>query len=169
MVFAYLTCVAGRIIASRFPARYVWEESDTGFHNEPLWWQYVYQLVVIYSRMCNLIYVFMQYDACLVMSGVGYRAKTEKTPETFNAFPCVGAAKSWAAQNVFDILANWNMPTQRWLKYYVYLRLLDRNLPRGKPQVKAYLATFAVSCLWHGFYPGFYLVGFGVALQGLVW
>ena len=38
MVFACLTCVAGRIIASRFPAKYVWEESDTDFHNEPLWW-----------------------------------------------------------------------------------------------------------------------------------
>ena len=83
--------------------------------------------------MANLIYVFMQYDAILIVSGVGYRAKTEKTPETFNAFPCVDPKKCWAAQSLFDMVSNWNMPTQRWLKYYVYLRLLNRSLPRGKP------------------------------------
>ena len=38
LVIAYLTAIAGRIIASRFPPKYVWEESDTGFQNEPLWW-----------------------------------------------------------------------------------------------------------------------------------
>ena len=119
--------------------------------------------------MCNLIYVFMQYDACLIMSGIGYRAKIEKTPETFNAFPCIGAAKSWAAQSVFDIYANWNLTAARWLKYYIYLRLLDRNLPKGKPQVKAYLTTFAVSALWHGLYPGNLFLGIGAALSGLVW
>ena len=56
---------------------------------------------------------------------------------------------------VKDFLASWNISVHEWLKYYVYLRLLN-NKKRGKGNTFAALASFMVSAIWHGFYPGFY-------------
>ena len=38
LVTAYLIGIVGRIVAAKFPPKYMWEESVTGFQNEPLWW-----------------------------------------------------------------------------------------------------------------------------------
>ena len=58
------------------------------------------------------------------------------------------------AQNPRAYLAGWNINTNNWLRYYVYLRVT----PRGKkPGFRASFLTFGTSALWHGFYPGYYL------------
>jgi hypothetical protein len=44
-----------------------------------------------------------------------------------------------------------------WLKYYVMLRLLDRDAPKGVVQMKPTMASFVVSAFWHGTYPGFFI------------
>jgi lysophospholipid acyltransferase len=62
---------------------------------------------------------------------------------------------------VKDFLGSWNMSVHEWLKYYVYLRLLDSN-KRGSGNVFAALVSFLVSAIWHGFYPGFYSFFIGV-------
>ena len=62
---------------------------------------------------------------------------------------------------VKDFLGSWNMSVHGWLKYYVYLRLLDSN-KRGSGNVFAALVSFLVSAIWHGFYPGFYSFFIGV-------
>ena len=47
--------------------------------------------------------------------------------------------------------------------------MINKELPRSKPQTKAIFATFVVSACWHGFYPGYYFAGFGVCIQGFIW
>jgi len=42
-----------------------------------------------------------------------------------------------------------------WLKYYVYMRLLNRN--KKGVQIVPIISTFVVSAIWHGFYPGYYM------------
>lgn len=56
---------------------------------------------------------------------------------------------------VKDFLASWNISVHNWLKYYVYLRLLDEK-KKGGTNAFAALMSFLVSAIWHGFYPGFY-------------
>ncbi|KTW27345.1 hypothetical protein T552_04154 [Pneumocystis carinii B80] len=58
------------------------------------------------------------------------------------------------AQNVKQLFEAWNKGTNRWLKYYVYLRVISRD---NNTKFKGSLITFMVSALWHGFYPGYYL------------
>lgn len=41
-----------------------------------------------------------------------------------------------------------------WLKNYIFLRMLPNNKKGG--QAGAAFATFVVSAIWHGFYPGFF-------------
>lgn len=48
----------------------------------------------------------------------------------------------------------WNTTTQNWLRRTVYDRV-DRH---------KVLATFALSTIWHGFYPGYYLTALTAAL-----
>jgi lysophospholipid acyltransferase len=50
-------------------------------------------------------------------------------------------------------LDSWNIGTSRWLRNYVYLRLVS---PDKKSTLMATVATFAASAIWHGFYAGYY-------------
>lgn len=75
-------------------------------------------------------------------------------------FDRVQSAGLWNLEfscRVKDFLANWNISVTKWLKYYVYLRMMPNDKKRGGTNVKAAFTTFLVSAIWHGFYPGFYL------------
>ncbi|KAH8253943.1 hypothetical protein KR032_007830 [Drosophila birchii] len=50
--------------------------------------------------------------------------------------------------NMRDAINNWNCGTNRWLRTLVYERV---------PLKYGTLLTFALSAVWHGFYPGYYL------------
>lgn len=50
----------------------------------------------------------------------------------------------------------WNMSVHNWLKYYVYMRLMDRSLPPHQMQGLATFKTYVISSLWHGLDPGFF-------------
>jgi lysophospholipid acyltransferase len=80
------------------------------------------------------------------------------------------AVKMWeleVSSCVKDFLAAWNISTQSWLKYYVYLRLLPNkkdDKSRNSLNVTPMIATFAVSAIWHGFYSGYFVFFTSVAL-----
>lgn len=57
------------------------------------------------------------------------------------------------AQSVYDLTNNWNIPTNLWLKRYVYTRVREGR----KPTDRNVLAVSVVSATWHGFYPGYYM------------
>jgi MBOAT, membrane-bound O-acyltransferase family len=56
--------------------------------------------------------------------------------------------------DVKDFLGAWNISVHKWLKYYVYLRMIK---PGQHIQIVPILMTFVVSAIWHGFYPGYFL------------
>lgn len=60
------------------------------------------------------------------------------------------------SRNFVEITQAWNFSTSGWLRHYIYLRL---------PKPYATFATFLVSALWHGFYPGYYLAFIGAAFH----
>lgn len=57
-------------------------------------------------------------------------------------------------------ITKWNMFTNRWLKYYVSMRMMDRTQPRGNIQVIPMVCGFLVSSFWHGIELG-YIFFFG--------
>lgn len=69
------------------------------------------------------------------------------------------------ASSFQEIARNWNISTHNWLKYYVYIRVIDvyRGGSGGDSRVPssilslATLSTFVMSAFWHGFYSGYYL------------
>lgn len=68
---------------------------------------------------------------------------------------------------VKDFLDAWNISVHKWLKYYVFLRLLNSNKKGGLPLIPI-LLTFVVSAIWHGFYPGYYLFFISAGLMDFI-
>ncbi|CAI5530037.1 unnamed protein product, partial [Closterium sp. Naga37s-1] len=57
--------------------------------------------------------------------------------------------------------SNWNIGVSNWLRTYVYDRMTP---PSGKPTLTTLLVTQAVSALWHGLHPGYYLFFLSAAI-----
>lgn len=63
----------------------------------------------------------------------------------------------------------WNIPIQIALKRYIYDRINKANethtpKQRKRLQIEAQQKTLAVSALWHGLYPGYFIAFFHWAL-----
>jgi hypothetical protein len=72
----------------------------------------------------------------------------------------------FSSNKVKDFLGSWNISVHNWLKYYVYLRLVNPK-ERGGTNVFAAFMSFAVSAIWHGFYEGYYFFFFGMFIVDL--
>lgn len=58
----------------------------------------------------------------------------------------VGACSSLTSPGQ-ELLANWNVNTNAWLKSSIFIRLAK---PGKRPGAKSTMATFMVSAFWHG-------------------
>jgi lysophospholipid acyltransferase len=94
-------------------------------------------------------------EGSCILAGLGYKGIDPVTGKvSWDRLQNINPWGVESAQNSRAYLENWNMNTNKWLRYYVYLRVTPRN---KKPGFRASLATFGTSAFWHGFYPGYYL------------
>ncbi|KAI0022080.1 MBOAT, membrane-bound O-acyltransferase family-domain-containing protein [Xylariomycetidae sp. FL0641] len=94
-------------------------------------------------------------EGSCILAGLGYNGVDPATGRvSWNRLQNINPWGVETAQNSRAYLENWNMNTNKWLRYYIYLRVTPRN---RKPGFRASMATFVTSALWHGFYPGYYL------------
>ncbi|RYP67379.1 hypothetical protein DL771_007270 [Monosporascus sp. 5C6A] len=94
-------------------------------------------------------------EGSCILAGLGYNGVDPVTGKvSWNRLQNINPWGVEAAQNSRAYLENWNMNTNKWLRYYIYLRVTPRN---KRPGFRASLATFVTSAFWHGFYPGYYL------------
>lgn len=108
---------------------------------------------------------FCLMEAGTVMCGLGYNGR-DKENTLHNRVACVSMWDLEVSNCVKDFLAAWNMSTQNWLKYYVYLRLLPNKKDeksRNNLNIMPMMATFMASATWHGFYSGYFMFFLGVA------
>lgn len=54
---------------------------------------------------------------------------------------------------VKDVVPNWNMMSQHWLRRYVHQRFMSL----GFSHTISRIITFVTSAVWHGLYPGYYM------------
>lgn len=103
---------------------------------------------------------FCLMDSSIIMSGLAFSgfSKDEKTgieEESNERVKNLEVIKLYCSTTVPELLTHWNMSTQAWLKYYVYVRMLptDRSIKSSGAIPAA--TTFIVSATWHGFYSGY--------------
>ncbi|SCU84159.1 LAMI_0C06480g1_1 [Lachancea mirantina] len=94
-------------------------------------------------------------EASCILCGLGYNGYDSKTHQIkWDRVRNIDIWRFEMASNTFEGLEAWNMNTNKWLKYYVYLRVAK---PGSKPGFRSTLFTFLTSAFWHGTRPGYYL------------
>ncbi|KAF2861878.1 MBOAT-domain-containing protein [Piedraia hortae CBS 480.64] len=118
-------------------------------------------LRVFYLYMMNLLARTKYYgvwsltEGACILAGIGYKGLDPVTGRAdWSRLTNIRPAGVEFAQNSHAYLGNWNINTNGWLKYYVYLRVTPAG---NKPGFRASMATFVTSAFWHGFYPGYYM------------
>lgn len=118
---------------------------------------YKIHYLVILSFTFRLKYyaAWVMSEASCILCGLGYNGYDPKTKKI--KWDRVRNIDIWSfetASNTHESLEAWNMNTNKWLKYYVYLRVAK---PGSKPTFRSTLFTFLTSAFWHGTRPGYYL------------
>jgi lysophospholipid acyltransferase len=104
-------------------------------------------------------------QASAVSCGLGYNGtvKTESggAIHKFDKIEgCVIRKVEWDVSPKIRI-QYWNRTVHLWLKYFVFMRMININHKAFKNnKTAATLVTFMVSAFWHGFYPVYYLFFF---------
>jgi len=100
-------------------------------------------------------YAWLSSEGALLIMGYGFHGKQADGSYRWDRASNVYVRDMEFAENLVQMTIKWNVATQRWLKYYVYTRLLSSGHP-----ALANPATYIVSAFWHGFYPGYYMLFF---------
>ncbi|XP_076287832.1 lysophospholipid acyltransferase 6 isoform X2 [Lasioglossum baleicum] len=106
-----------------------------------------------YLLIATLLVRFKYYHAWLFAdaicnnSGIGYAGLDEKGQAKWDLFSNVDVYGFEMSLSLRDSIEHWNKGTNRWLRSLVYERVKRNKL----------VYTYALSALWHGFYPGYYL------------
>jgi len=122
-----------------------------------------YQLWILFlvnkRQMLNMMFGFLCTEASVIACGLAY----ESEKDDWSRVTQLDVVSLFKSTTVTSIVKTWNMSTQKWLTYYVYVRQLptDRTKSRGF-NMQAIALTFAVVAVWHGFYSG-YMHFFGMA------
>ena len=76
---------------------------------------FVYKMILMIIASNSKIYFlyarFVYHEAGLIASGIGFKAKDEKTPEEYNSIRCMDIYKHMWAPNAKEYIAHWNMRT----------------------------------------------------------
>ncbi|KAI8099740.1 MBOAT, membrane-bound O-acyltransferase family-domain-containing protein [Halteromyces radiatus] len=100
--------------------------------------------------------------ACMVV-GLGFNGFDEKDHPRWDRVVNANLNTDWAP--CFKVLVErWNSGGNRWLKHYVYMRVVSPPGSKQKPVVPPMLLTYVISSIWHGFHPGYYVYFLSVAM-----
>ena len=103
-----------------------------------------YAYLAIVAQRCRFYFAWKIAEGTCVMSG-------------FDGVEIVDIMQVETATSLQSLTRHWNKRTQRWLERYVYLRT-ESSL----------FATYFISAIWHGPYPGFIMFFLSVPLITLV-
>lgn len=114
-----------------------------------------YYWVLGFSFRLKYYTIWLIAEGACILCGIGYNGY-DATTDSFkwNRVENIDPLGFEFGQNVHTCLEAWNKNTNKWLKYYVYLRIARKG---KKPGFKSTLFTFLSSAFWHGTHPGYYL------------
>ncbi|BES92546.1 MBOAT, membrane-bound O-acyltransferase family [Nesidiocoris tenuis] len=110
--------------------------------------QIMYMYVSTTTTRFKYYHAWTLAEAICNSSGLGFSGYGSNNEEKWDLCNNVDIKSFELGTSLRDCIAAWNKGTNVWLRILVYDRM-----PRGKGT----FWTFALSALWHGFYPGYYL------------
>jgi len=126
---------------------------SAGFLALPLWARIGYMWLSVSLCRPSYYFAWTLADAACTLCGLAYNGVSEDGRPKFDRVTNCDVLDFEFGQSFRTVLAGWNKGTNRWLRHYVYERLVDAGYNRGL----ATHGTFILSAFWHGFYPGYYI------------
>ncbi|XP_053310430.1 lysophospholipid acyltransferase 2-like [Spea bombifrons] len=109
--------------------------------------RYFYLYLAAFSRRPKYYFAWTLADAINNAAGFGFNGFSEDGTEKWDRLSNLDIMKIETASSFKTFIDNWNIQTAVWLKEVCY----DRS------PYNPLLATFALSAVWHGVHPGYYL------------
>ena len=122
--------------------------ADESFiRKNPLYGYFFYMILSTSAARFKYFFAWTLGETICNASGLGFSGyRPDGSPEWELVSP-VSIWKLETSLNFKVLLDNWNKTTQRWLKSCAY--------DRCPPSIRT-VATYILSAMWHGFYPGYY-------------
>lgn len=113
--------------------------------------------IVIFTILSRLKYYVAWHlgEAISNASGLGFSGYDRKGKPKWNLISNMNLWQFETSLNFREAIHAWNKTTQSWLRRTAYERA---------PRRLSVLATYVLSAVWHGFYPGYYMTFLGGAL-----
>ncbi|KAL0102364.1 hypothetical protein PUN28_018705 [Cardiocondyla obscurior] len=128
-----------------FPIQRVKE--DEFLKNTNMFYKIWYLMFATMLARFKYYHAWLFADAICNNSGLGFNGYDEQGNARWDLISNVDVYKFETSLNLRDSIDSWNKGTNLWLRSIMYERS-DRN---------KVIYTYALSALWHGFYPGYYL------------
>ncbi|CAF0713088.1 unnamed protein product [Brachionus calyciflorus] len=121
---------------------------------KPIWFRAFYMYMSILTRRLNYYFAWILADIGNNSSGFGFNGYENDGSAKWDLVSNVNFFALEKSTSVKSFIDNWNIQTRLWLRRIAYERL---------PFAKT-IGVFVLSPLWHGFYGGYYLTFFSIAL-----
>ncbi|RYY82690.1 hypothetical protein EON63_12860 [archaeon] len=156
-----LVCMVGYLnFSPRFPLPALYKSAFIA--STPFYKRVCHLLLAMLGERFKYYFAWKVAEGASILGGFGFEGyEVKKTDDGKEKH----VAKGWAGVENIDIVAfetaynsslasrAWNKRTQGWLERYTYFR-----------SGKSLYATYFVSAVWHGLYPGFFFVFFSIAI-----
>ncbi|KYM79294.1 Membrane-bound O-acyltransferase domain-containing protein 2 [Atta colombica] len=128
-----------------FPIQYV--KDDEFLEKTNMFYKLLYLMLTTMLARFKYYHAWLFADAICNNSGFGFNGYDERGKARWDLVSNVDVFKFETSLNLKDSIDSWNKGTNLWLRSIMYERA-------GRNKV---IYTYALSALWHGFYPGYYL------------
>lgn len=113
--------------------------------------------ILIFTMLSRLKYYVAWHlgEAISNATGLGFNGYDSDGKPQWNLISNMNLLKFEGSLSLRDAIHSWNKTTQTWLRRTAYNRA---------PRKFSVVATYMLSAVWHGFYPGYYMTFLGGAL-----
>ncbi|XP_015512213.1 lysophospholipid acyltransferase 6 isoform X1 [Neodiprion lecontei] len=149
------SCICAVIFVSFIPSFPIQKIKEDDFiENTTLGYKVGFLMVSTMLVRFKYYHAWLFADAICNNSGLGFNGYNVDGTARWDLISNVNVLKFETALSLRDSIEQWNKGTNRWLRMIVYERIKTHST----------ILTYALSALWHGFYPGYYLTFAGGAL-----
>lgn len=154
---------------STFDSKYLTTEE---FGNKSIFYKFVFYNISMLILRTKYYAAWKMSQSAVVFSGLSYNPQFTSTPGVSGDEISIESSVIHKFDKVENVVIRevefdpspkrriqyWNRTVHLWLKYNVFMRLLNVNSKTFKNNKgMASLITFMISAFWHGFYPVYYL------------
>lgn len=151
LLMAIVALVAYVGLGPAIPHSYLFEAE---YMAQPLWYRLAYLHVANIVQRCRYYFAWFIAEGAFVVIGLGFRMDASGRP-VWDRLENISPWHIEGTTNFREFVGKWNIYTNQWLNSYVYRRIQTFYGKRNS-SIRASIATYLVSAVWHGFYPGYY-------------